>query len=399
MGKVRASGAVMGVRRFGSDPILLDPADPGFAARSHDVYRTLRDDHPVYHDPLGRFVALSRFEDVHGAATDWERFSSTGKVETRSKPSLNSLDPPRHGQLRALIAQAFKPRRVADLEPEIRWLAGGLLDRFADTGECEAIEDFAAELPSRVMGRLLGLPDELVPVCRALTDASKRRTTPEGGADAMQRGYEIFAELYAARRPAPRSDLLSDLLRAEIDGRKLSEDELLAFGWLMLVGGNDTTAGLIGNGLELLARYPEQRAALVETPALIPAAVEEMLRIASPTHTLPRRAACDIELPYGRIPEGSRVHLLWASANLDEREFPEPERFDIRRNATRHLAFGHGPHFCLGAGLARLEARIAFEEFLRRVPEYEIDGEPQRLVSIVFQSFEKLPLKFGESVI
>jgi cytochrome P450 len=245
------------------------------------------------------------------------------------------------------------------------------------------------------MGLLLGLPDELVPVCRALTDASKRRTTPEGGADAMLRGYEIFAELYAARRRSPRDDLLSDLLAARIDGQQLSEDELLAFGWLMLVGGNDTTAGLIGNGLELLARHPEQRAALVETPALLPAAIEEMLRIASPTHTLPRRAACDIELEHGRIPAGSRVHLLWASANLDEREFPDPERFAIDRDAHRHLAFGHGPHFCLGAALARLEARVAFEEFLRRIPEYELDGEPQRLVSIVFQGFEKLPVKFS----
>jgi cytochrome P450 len=387
------------MERTSGPPVLLDPADPGFAARSHAVYRTLRDEHPVYHDPLGRFVALSRFEDVRAAALDWQRFSSTGKIEARvGKPSLNALDPPRHGQLRALIAQAFKPRRIADLEPEVRRIAGELLDGFAASGVCEAIQDFSAELPSRVMGRLLGLPDELVPVCRALTDASKRRTTPEGGADAMKRGYEIFGELYAARRRAPRDDLLSDLLAARIDGQTLSEDELLAFGWLMLVGGNDTTAGLIGNGLELLARHPEQRAALVDQPELIPGAVEEMLRIAAPTHTLPRRAACDIELAQGRIPEGSRVHLLWAAANLDEREFSEPERFDIRRNASRHLAFGQGPHFCLGAALARLEARVAFEEFLRRIPDYALDGEPQRLVSIVFQGFEKLPLRFPVQV-
>jgi cytochrome P450 len=380
------------------DRILLDPADPGFAARAHGVYRRLRDEHPLYRDPLGRFVALSRFEDVRRATLDWERFSSTGKIEARvTKPSLNSLDPPRHGQLRALVAQAFKPARIAELEPEIRRIAVELLDRFADSGACEAVEDFSAQLPSRVMGRLLGLPDELVPVCRALTDASKRRSTPEGGAAAAMRAYEIFAELYAQRRRAPRDDLLSDLLAVQVDGQHLSEDELLAFGWLMLVGGNDTTAGLIGNGIELLARHPAQRAALVETPALIPDAVEEMLRIASPTHTLPRRAACDIELEHGRIPAGSRVNLLWAAANLDEREFPDPERFDIRRRAARHLAFGHGPHFCLGAALARLEARVAFEEFLRRIPEYEIHGEPQRLVSIVFQGFEKLPLSFEPS--
>jgi cytochrome P450 len=374
----------------------FDPADPGFAPRSHAVYRALRDHHPVYHDPLGRFVALSRYADVRAATLDWQRFSSTGKIEARiGKPSLNALDPPRHGQLRALIAQAFKPRRVADLEPEIRRIARRLLDRFAGLGACEAVEDFAAQLPSLVMGRLLGLPEQLVPVLRGLTDASKRRTTPEGGAEAMNRGYEIFGELYAERRRAPRDDLLSDLLAARIDGEGLTGDELLAFGWLMLVGGNDTTAGLLGNGLELLARHPVQRAALARTPALIPGAVEEMLRIATPTHTLPRRAACDIGLEHGTIPAGSRVHLLWASANLDEREFPDPERFDIHRNPNRHLAFGHGPHFCIGAALARLEARVAFEEFLLRIPEYEIDGEPRRLVSIVFQGFEALPLRFA----
>jgi cytochrome P450 len=375
--------------------ILLDPADPGFAARSHEVYRVLRDEHPVYHDPLGRFVALSRFDDVRAAAADWERFSSTGKLEVQNtKPSLNSTDPPRHGQLRALIAQAFKPRRVAELEPEVRRIARELLDRFADVGACDAVESFSAELPSRVMGKLIGLPDELVPVCRALTDASKRRTTPGGGAHAAQRAYEIFAELYQARRRAPADDLLSDLLAARVEGESLSENELLAFGWLMLVGGNDTTTGLIGNGIELLARHPDQRAELVADPALIPQAIEEMLRIASPTHTLPRTAACDIDLAHGRIPRGARVHLLWAAANLDEREFPEPERFDIRRNPSRHLAFGHGSHFCLGAALARLEARIAFEELLHRIPEYQIDGEPERLVSIVFQGFGKLPLRF-----
>src|SRR5262249_19327145 len=144
--------------------VLLDPAAPGFAARAHEVYRTLRDQHPVYRDPLGRFTALSRFEDVRSAALDWERFSSTGKIEAQlTKPPPNSLDPPRHGRLRALIAQAFKPRRVADLEPEIRRIARELLDGFAASGRCEAVEDFAAPLPSRVMGRLLGLPDDLLP--------------------------------------------------------------------------------------------------------------------------------------------------------------------------------------------------------------------------------------------
>lgn len=374
---------------------VYDPAEPSFGERSIEVYRELRDHHPLYFDPAGRFVALSRFEDVRAATLDWERYSSSGKVEAQAtKPTLNSLDPPRHGQLRALLARAFTPRRVAELEPDIRDIARTLIDAFVDTGRCDAMTDFAALVPSMVMGKLLGLPDELVPVCRELTDASKRRTTPLGGVEATLRSYEIFEELYDERRDGPTDDLLSALLEAEIDGERLTRDELVAFGWLLLVGGFDTTTNLIANGLELLAHRPGARAQLVTEPGLLPGAIEEMLRFASPTHSLPRRAACDIATDHGVIPEGSRVHLLWHAANLDDREFSEPERFDIHRNAPRHLALGHGPHFCMGAALARLEARIAFEEFLVRIPNYIVADTPERLVSIVFNGFEHLPLAF-----
>jgi hypothetical protein len=332
---------------------------------------------------------------VLAAALDWERFSNTGKIEARySKPTLNSLDPPRHGELRKLVSRAFTPRRVADLEPDIRALANRLIDAFIEDGSCDAMASYAALLPSMVMGKLLGLPDELVPVCRALTDESKRRLTPEAGAEPAARSYEIFAELYAERRHKRTDDLLSALLDAEVAGEHLTEDELLAFGWLLLVGGNDTTTNLIGNGIELLARNQGVRAELAADPSLVPSAVEEMLRLVSPTHALPRTAATDIEMHGTVIPTGARVLLLWHAANLDEREFADPQTFDIRRNATRHLAFGHGLHFCLGAALARLEARVAFEELLGRVPEYSIAAEPERLVSITFNGFETLPIAF-----
>lgn len=374
---------------------VFDPADPAFAPQAHEVFRRLRDEHPLYADPDGRFYALSRFDDVREASLDWQRFSSTGKAEsTVTKPTMNSLDPPRHGELRAIVSRAFTPRRVAELEPQVRQIARTLLDAFVEQGEVDAMEQYASLLPSMVMGRLIGLPDELVPVCRALTDEAKRRTTPTGGADAAHRAYEIFAELYEQRRRAPQDDLLSALLAAEIDGEHLTDDELLAFGWILLVGGNDTTTNLIGNGIELLARHPDARAELAGDAALLPDAVEEMLRIASPTHNLPRRSVGDVETPHGVIPADSRVLLVWSAANLDEREYPEPERFDIRRRAPRHLALGHGPHFCLGAALARLEARVAFEEWLARIPDYEVAAEPERLVSITFTGFEHLPLRF-----
>jgi cytochrome P450 len=245
------------------------------------------------------------------------------------------------------------------------------------------------------MGRLVGIPDDVIPVCRALTDEFMHHTAVSDVAGPAARSDEIFAELLAERRRRPSDDLLSALLAAEIDGQRLTEDELLGFGWLLLVGGNDTTTNLIANGLELFARHPDQRRQLIDDPGLIPDAVEEVLRVAPPTHSLPRTAARDVELHGGVIPARSRVMLLWAAANLDEREFPEPERFDIHRRAPRHLSLGHGVHFCLGASFARLEARIAWEELLARLPGYELTSEPRHFVSSTFNGFTALPMAFA----
>jgi cytochrome P450 family 130 len=373
--------------------MLYDPTDPTFADRSHDVYREMRDEHPVYVDPEGRFCALSRFEDVWSATTDWETFSSTGKAEHQYiKVTMNSLDPPEHTRMRALINRGFTPRRVDDLEPDIRSIAGSLLDRVAERDSFDALADYAAILPSMVMGKLIGIPDELVPVCRTLTDEFMHHTAPSDAAGPAGRAYEIFADLFDERRCEPRDDLLTALLGAEIDGARLGEDELLGFGWLLLVGGNDTTTNLIGNGLELFARHPDQRRRLVEDRAQLGCAVEEVFRFASPTHALPRTATRDVPMHGRTIPAGSRVLMVWSAANLDEREFPDPERFDIDRRAPRHLALGHGPHYCLGAALARLEARLAWEELLLRMPAYELVEEPRHFVSSTFYGWEALTI-------
>lgn len=375
---------------------VYDPTDPTFAARAPEVYRELRDEHPLYVDPQGRFAALSRFEDVRAAATDWETYSSTGKAEANYiKVTMNSLDPPRHTQVRALISRGFTPRRVAEMEPAVRSIADELIDRFVDTGRTEAIAEFAAILPSTVMGRLIGIPEELIPVCRELTDEFMHHTSPAGSLGPAGRCYEIFAELYAERRRNPKDDLLSALLAAEIDGVRLTDEELLGFSWLLLVGGNDTTTNLIANGLELFARHPAQRAELVAAPELLAGTADEVLRIAPPTHSLPRTPMRDVEIHGGVIPKGIRLMLVWAAANLDEREFPDPERFDIHRNAPRHLSLGHGVHYCLGASLTRLEARVAWDAFLRRIPHYELASEPQHFTSSTFYGFEALPLVFG----
>jgi cytochrome P450 len=377
---------------------LYDPATHSFAPRMHEVYRTMRDLHPVYRDPLDRFYAVTRFEDVRAAALDWATFSSASKLENQFlKPSMASFDPPRHDQLRGLVARGFTPRRVADLEPRIRQIATDLIAGFVEEGCCDAINDYALLLPSRVMGELIGIPEDLIPVLRELTDLNMRRTGPADAGAAAARAYDIFATLLEERRRRPASDLLTALLFAEVDGMRLSEDDLLGFCWLLLVGGNDTTTNLIGNGLELLYRHPDQRAQLVDDSSLLPAAIEEMLRIESPSQVQARDARRDGHLPNGDIPAGSRVLLIWGAANLDEREFPHPERFDIHRDARRHLALGHGPHFCMGAALARLEARVAFEEFLALIPIYDIEGEPERIVSSTFRGFESLAMRFSPS--
>jgi cytochrome P450 family 130 len=257
----------------------------------------------------------------------------------------------------------------------------------------DLVHQFASPLPSTIMSDLIGVPDEHRSAFGGWIEAFLEVTSPEDIAGRATNIYTLFGSLLAQRRDEPADDLMSALLAARVDGDNLSDDDLLGFCFLLLVAGNDTTTSLIGNGVELLARHKDQRAELAGDPSLIPAAIEEMLRIESPTQALPRTAMRDVELHGLTIPAGSRVMLLWGSANLDDREFPDPEVFDIHRGAPRHLGFGHGVHVCLGAALARLEARVAFEELLARAPGYELDGEPERYVSNWARAWRLLPVQ------
>ena len=375
---------------------VYDPTAPRFQDEMHDVYRVLRDDFPAYRDPDGRYFAVSRFADVWNAVHEWATFSSDHVAEADAlMPQMIYMDPPRHTDLRALVSRAFTPKRIADLEPRIREVAGGLIDTFVRDGGCDLVSSFAAPLPSTIAGELIGVPPEHLESFRSWTEQFIAITGPEDFAEAAANIYGLFAELVAERRKAPRDDLMTALIEAEIDGEHLSDEELLGFSFLLLIAGNDTTTSLIGIGAELLARHPDQRAELLADPALIPAAIEEMLRIEAPTQVLPRTAMRDVELHGVTIPEGSRVMLVWGAANLDDREFADPERFDIHRRIGRHLAFGHGAHHCLGAALARLEGRVAFEELLRRVPDYELAGTPVWYPSNWARAYEHLPIRFA----
>ena len=374
---------------------VYDPTTARFQTEMHDVYRVLRDEFPVYEDPEQRFFAISRFADVWNSVHDWAALSNDHVLEADAlMPQMIYMDPPRHTELRAIVSRAFTPKRISDLEPRIRELTRELIDRFAADGGCDLVSALAAPLPSTIVGELIGVPEEHLESFRGWTEQFIAIQGPEDFADAAARIYGLFAELLADRKRHPRDDLMSALIEAEIDGERLTDEELLGFSFLLLIAGNDTTTSLIGNGTELLAHHPDQRAELAADPSLIPNALEEMLRVEAPTQVLPRTAMRDVELHGVRIPEGSRVMLLWGAANLDDREFDDPERFDIHRRISRHLSFGHGPHHCLGAALARLEGRVAFEELLARVPDYEVVGTPVHYASIWARAFEALPLRF-----
>ena len=370
-----------------------DPLAPDFQDRRSEVYRTMRDEHPAYHDPVVDQWVLTRYDDVLDACRDWETFSNDHVAEAASLlPMMIYMDAPRHTALRAIVSRAFTPKRVADLEPRIRAVASELVGELAVDGGGDVVDELAGPLPARVMGELLGIPREQIDEFRAWTDKLLTTTSPEESGEIGGRVYGLFAGLLEERRRSPADDLMSALLAAEVDGARLTDDELLGFCFLLVLAGNDTTTSLIGNGSALLARHPDERALLVDDPALIPNAVEEMLRVDAPTQVLPRTAMRDVDKHGEVIPAGARVMVCFGAGNLDERAFPDPDRFDVRRRFDRHLAFGHGPHFCLGAALARLEATIAFEELLRQVPAFELAAEPVRVRSSWARAYESVPI-------
>jgi hypothetical protein len=381
-----------------SDPsaFVYDPVSEHFPDRAYEIYRELRDRHPLYRDEARGTWALSRYDDVRRAAADPATFSSEAtSISMGLQPMIQQMDPPRHDALRSLLWKAFTPRRVAAMEPRVRELARELIESFAPRGRCDLLHEFASQLPSLVIGELIGIPAErrkaFLQWTEALITANPDREWEKNPFSSI---YEEFGELLAERRRERKADLMSALIDAELDGHALSQEELLGFCFLLVVGGNDTTTNLIANGAVLLAKHPDSRAQLVRDPALIPAAVEEMLRYDSPTQALPRRATRDIDLHDRQIRKGEEISLIWGSANHDERRFEDPERFDIHRTDNRHLALGHGVHFCMGSNLARLEGRVAFEELLARIPDYEFDGEPIWQASAWARAHAAVPIRF-----
>jgi cytochrome P450 len=333
----------------------------------------MQQSHAVIYDPARASWLVFRYDDVQRVVLDPQTFSSqrdrgpNAKVDPIVGGGILGMDPPHHRQLRALISQAFTSRVVANLAPRITDIVQMLLDQVAARGEMDVVDDFVFPLPMMVIAELLGVP---------LRDRGRFRQWsadffwPEQArrVAATQALAQYFRELFKQRRREPRDDLVSTLSHVETDGERLSEEELVGTCLLLLVAGHETTVGLISNALVCFDDHPESLQHLISQPSLLPSAIEEVLRYRAVVHTVTRVARVDTILAGHEIKAGDLVLPLFASANLDERQFPHASIFDIQRTPNRHMGFGHGIHFCLGAPLARLEARIALGMLLERFP-------------------------------
>jgi cytochrome P450 len=375
--------------------VLYDPTNP------YPWYRHMRETAPVHYNEQLKMWSVFRHEDVQRILTDVQSFSSSGALgSSYLSASFLHMDPPRHGRYRALVSQAFTPRRITVLEPRIATIVDGLLDAVAGTGRMDLIADLAFPLPAMIIMELFGVPAELREVFRSHSEAFIQdiENDPSAAIPSEARLVELLLPVIAARRSQPGDDMISHLLAAEAAGEKLSTDDILSTCILMLVAGHETTTRLIGNAMYCFTERPELMAELRANPDLIPGALEEVLRYRSPLCGTLRVTTSDVQIGTTPIKAGQALFLQLAAAHHDEAVFADPEVFDIRRKPNRHLGLGHGVHFCLGAPLARLESRIAIQSVLQRFPDLRRTGDvPVRLTlgpAGIFQGTKQFPVAF-----
>jgi cytochrome P450 len=384
------------------NPFNHQHVDDAFA-----IYEQLRNDAPVYHNEELDFYALSRYDDVVNGHLDVETFSS-GKGVTiegidAGSPFLIVKDPPEHSWHRKIVSRVFTPRRISGLEPFIRARTSELLDEAQEKGSFDLVEDFSFRLPLDVISELIGIPVEHRGTVHELSEQLAHRdgteVAPEAAFEASAKLVELLTGLVRERRKNPGDDVISMLINTEVvndDGEswQLPDDEI-GYRFLELsFAGHETVAKLIPNGAIALHRWPDQRRELINDPALMPNAIEEMLRWDPPSHYQGRWTLRPIELHGTLIPEDRRVILITGSAVRDERKYPDAATYDLHRDIDRHVSFGFGRHLCLGAALARLEMRIAFEELLGRFPDYEVDeANAQRAYSGNVRGLATLPFE------
>ena len=379
----------------------------------YPAYAALRDKGPAHRSRLLNAWIFGRYRDVDVILRDWQRFSNNGsKAATPGKrtvipdpgtPSMLSLDPPDHRRLRSLVSKAFTPRAVNALEPHIRSLMHQLLDGIEDLSGFDLMEAVAKPLPVIVIAEMLGVPPEDRARFRGWSDRRARILEPTIGAeereDAVRAADDLdtyFAPIVKERRADPQDDILSGLAQAEEEGDRLDEREMLTMLRLLLIAGNETTVNLIGNGMLALLRHPEQLQRLRDDPSLIPSAVEELLRYDSPVQLDLRRVVEDCDVNGFPVKRGDDIVLLIGGANRDPEQFEGPDGLDVGRSESSHISFGRGIHACIGAPLARLEARIAIEILLERFSSIRLAGPPPNFRgSIVLRGLESLPVAAG----
>jgi cytochrome P450 len=394
----------------------------------HAALRVLRREDPVHWNPgnavFKGFWAIAKYHDIRTISRRPDLFISSKGIAGSSPhdptrfpgpppgaASIIMTDPPRHVKLRRLVNKGFTPRAVDLMEPKIRAIAREILDDAAKLGEFDFVVEVAAKLPLAVICGLLGLEREHWPLMFDLTNRLLGSGDPEyqdavteeerGTIEAQRQTalqarlamFSFFADVVERKRRKPGDDIVTNLLAAEVDGEKLTEFETLAFCNLLVLAGNETTRNAISGGLVVLAEHPAERARLQANPRLLDSGIEEILRWTSPLHHMSREATEDVEIRGKKIRAGDRVLMFYPSANRDEEIFPEPYRFDVTRSPNDHLAFGIGEHFCLGAGFARKEVKVMFQELFRRLPKLEVTGPPERLRSNFINGVKHLPVR------
>ena len=388
--------------------VYYDPYDVGINADPYPTYARLREEAPAYHNERYGFWVLSRHADVERSLLDWQSFSNTRsdildiiRAGVELPPGVILFeDPPVHTMHRGLMSRVFTPRRMAALEDQVRDFCARCLDPLVGSSGFDIITELASVLPMRVIGMLLGIPEQDQVAVRDKTDATLR-TVPGRPMDVREeevaRG-DMFAEYIEWRAEHPSDDLMTVLLNAEFtdeqgETRTPTRQEVLTYTAVLAGAGNETTGRLIGWLAKVLAEHPDQRRAVVEDRSLVPNVIEETLRYEPTGHATARYVMHDVECHGTTIPAGSPILLVVASANRDHRRYDDPDTYDIRRQGIQHLTFGYGLHFCLGASLARLEGRVALDEMLNRFPEWDVDPDGMRLApTTTVRGWERMPI-------
>lgn len=425
-----------------TSPLTANLGNLGIFQReeAHEILRVLRREDPVHwnegDERSNGFWSITRYEDILFVSRHPEIFSSASGIagpglrpefveklladpataaqaQNAGNVSIITMDPPRHVKMRRLVNKGFTPRAVNAMEATIRQITNELLDEIAQKGSCDFVTDVAAQLPLAVICGMAGLEKKDWPMMFDLTNSvlgssdpeyqtsvpEELRGSPEAARQTGMLGrmkmIEFFRGVLADRRANPREgDLVSILLEAEVDGERLTEGDILAFCFLLILAGNETTRNAISGGLQVLCQNPGEKAKLLNDMTLVESAVEEICRWTSPLHHMSRTVLSDVELGGKQIKAGEKVLMWYLSANRDESVFTDPYTFDIQRTPNDHLAFGIGEHFCLGAGFARKELKVMFEELFRRFPDIELDGEAERLRSNFINGIKHMPVRF-----